>query len=60
MTLKRRTRVLRQMGSLLSPWLFALSSAAQTLAPRLPSDTPATFEPATGSFDYTSPLCASL
>ena len=52
MTLIERSRALRRMGSLLSPWVFALSAAAQTSAPPLPSDTPATFEPATGSYDY--------
>ena len=47
-----RLRTLGRMAPLLSPFLFAPSAAAQTPASPLPSDTPATFEPATGSFDY--------
>ena len=47
-----RLRTLGRMLPLLSPWLFALSAAAQPPSSPLPSDTPATFEPATGSFDY--------
>ena len=41
-----------RMGLLLGPGLLAMSSAAQTPGPPLPSDTPPAFESVTSSFDY--------
>ena len=47
-----RLHALGRMGLLMAPGLLAMSSAAQTPGPALPSDTPPAFEPVTSSFDY--------